>query len=288
MDSKNDSSLDLYLREIARTPLLTVAEENQLAARIHRGEADARAHMIRANLRLVVKIARDYSGYGVPINDLISEGNLGLMIAVDRFDPEKGGKFSTYGAWWIKHSIKRALANQSKTIRLPIHTADKIARMRRIESMLTEALGREPTDEELAEELGLSRQKIALLKQSSQRPSSLDAPVAGDEGKVHGEIVADEAAADPGEVLASKDLHAQLDDMLAVLNERERTIIDRRFGLRGLKPMLLEDVGREFGVSRERIRQLQNVALKKMKRVLAEKDRPAPSSFPAGGHAIRF
>jgi RNA polymerase primary sigma factor len=288
MDSKNDSSLDLYLREIARTPLLTGAEENQLAARIHRGEADARAHMIRANLRLVVKIARDYSGYGVPINDLISEGNLGLMIAVDRFDPDKGGKFSTYGAWWIKHSIKRALANQSKTIRLPIHTADKIARMRRIESMLTEALGREPTDDELAEELGLSRQKIALLKQSSQRPRSLDAPVTGEEGKVHGEIVADEAAADPGEALVSKDLHAQLDDMLAALDERERTIIDRRFGLRGLKPMLLEDVGREFGVSRERIRQLQNVALQKMKRVLAEKEKPAPSSFAAEGHAIPF
>jgi RNA polymerase primary sigma factor len=288
MHSKNDSSLDLYLREIARTPLLTVAEENQLAARIHRGEMDARAQMIRANLRLVVKIARDYSGYGVPINDLISEGNLGLMIAVDRFDPDKGGKFSTYGAWWIKHSIKRALANQSKTIRLPIHTADKIARMRRIESMLTEALGREPTDEELAEELGLTRQKIALLKQTSQRPTSLDAPVTGEEGKVHGEIVADEAAADPSEVLVSKDLHAQLDDMLAVLDERERNIINRRFGLRGLKPMLLEDVGREFGVSRERIRQLQNVALNKMKRVLAEKDKPAPSSFAAEGHAIHF
>jgi RNA polymerase primary sigma factor len=288
MDSKNDSSLDLYLREIARTPLLTGAEENQLAARIHRGETDARAQMIRANLRLVVKIARDYSGYGVPINDLISEGNLGLMTAVDRFDPDKGGKFSTYGAWWIKHSIKRALGNQSKTIRLPIHTADKIARMRRIESMLTEALGREPTDDELAEELGLSRQKIALLKQSSQRPRSLDAPVTGEEGKVHGEIVADEAAADPGEALVSKDLHAQLDDMLAALDERERTIIDRRFGLRGLKPMLLEDVGREFGVSRERIRQLQNVALQKMKRVLAEKDKPAASSLAAEGHAIPF
>lgn len=288
MDSKKDSSLDLYFREIARTPLLTVAEENQLAARIHRGDADARAQMIRANLRLVVKIARDYSGYGVPIDDLISEGNLGLMLAVDRFDPEKGGKFSTYGAWWIKHAVRRALANQSKTIRLPVHMADKIARMRRIESMLTEALGREPTDDELAGELGLSRQKIVLLKQSSQRPSSLDAPVAGDDGRVHGDIVADEAAADPGEVLASKDLHAQLDDMLAVLNERERTIIDRRFGLRGLKPMLLEDVGREFGVSRERIRQLQNVALKKMKRVLAEKDKPVPSCFAPKGRAIPF
>lgn len=282
MDTKNDSSLDLYLREIARTPLLTVAEENQLAARIRRGDQEARAHMIRANLRLVVKIARDYSGYGVPLNDLISEGNLGLMHAVDRFDPEKGGKFSTYGAWWIKQSVKRALANQSKTIRLPIHMVDKIARMRRIETLLAEALGRQPTDGELAEELGLPRRKIALLKQSSQRQTSLDAPLDGDEGTVRGDIVADETAADPGEALANKDLHSNLDDMLAVLNERERTIIDRRFGLKGLKPMLLEDVGREFGVSRERIRQLQNAALAKMRRVLTKKDRPTPSSLARG------
>ena len=143
---ESDSSLRVYLREISKTDLLTPQEEVQLAARIKKGDKKARAHMIKANLRLVVKIAQDYSGYGLPLADLISEGNIGLMKAVERFDPAKGGKLSTYGSWWIKQSIKRALANQSKTIRLPVHMVDKIAKMRRISSLMTESLGREPTD----------------------------------------------------------------------------------------------------------------------------------------------
>jgi RNA polymerase primary sigma factor len=273
MARDSDNSLDLYLREISRTPLLTVAEECDLAERIKMGDEKARSHLIRANLRLVVKIARDYSGYGVSLNDLISEGNIGLMQAVERFDPEKGGKFSTYGAWWIKQSVKRALANQSKTIRLPVHMVDKIARMRRIASMLAEALGREPTDEEIAAELGLPRQKIAMLKQSAQRQTSLDAPVIEGDIKLQGDIVSDEATPDPLEALTDKNLREQIGDLLDVLNERERKIIDDRFGLSGLKPMLLEDVGREFGVSRERIRQLQNVALAKMRKALMKKDK---------------
>jgi RNA polymerase primary sigma factor len=275
MARDSDNSLDLYLREISRTPLLTIAEECDLAERIKMGDEEARSHLIRANLRLVVKIARDYSGYGVSLNDLISEGNIGLMQAVERFDPEKGGKFSTYGAWWIKQSVKRALANQSKTIRLPVHMVDKIARMRRIASMLAEALGREPSDDEIAAELGLPRQKIALLKQSAQRQSSLDAPVGEGEVKLQGDIITDESAPDPLEALTDKNLREQISDLLHVLNERERKIIDDRFGLNGLKPMLLEDVGREFGVSRERIRQLQNVALAKMRKALMKKDKPA-------------
>ena len=275
MARDSDNSLDLYLREISRTPLLTIAEECDLAERIKMGDEQARSHLIRANLRLVVKIARDYSGYGVSLNDLISEGNIGLMQAVERFDPEKGGKFSTYGAWWIKQSVKRALANQSKTIRLPVHMVDKIARMRRIASMLAEALGREPSDDEVAAELGLPRQKIAMLKQSAQRQTSLDAPVGEGEVKLQGDIVTDESAPDPLEALTDKNLREQISDLLHVLNERERKIIDDRFGLNGLKPMLLEDVGREFGVSRERIRQLQNVALAKMRKALMKKDKPA-------------
>ena len=273
MARDSDNSLDLYLREISRTPLLTVAEECDLAERIKMGDEKARSHLIRANLRLVVKIARDYSGYGVSLSDLISEGNIGLMQAVERFDPEKGGKFSTYGAWWIKQSVKRALANQSKTIRLPVHMVDKIARMRRIASMLAEALGREPSDEEIAAELGLPRQKIAMLKQSAQRQTSLDAPVGEGDVKLQGDIVSDESAPDPLEALTDKNLREQIGDLLDVLNERERKIIDDRFGLNGLKPMLLEDVGREFGVSRERIRQLQNVALAKMRKALMKKDK---------------
>ena len=264
----SDRSMKFYLREISRTPLLTIEEETELAERIQRGDLEARDHMIRANLRLVVKIAGDYSGYGVSMSDLVSEGNIGLMKAVERFDPEKGGKLSTYAAWWIKQSIKRSLANQSKTIRLPVHMVDKIARMRRIASMLTEALGREPSDEELATELGLPRQKVAMLKQAALRPTSLDAPVNEGEATEYGDIIGDEAASNPLDRLADQDLQDQLGDLLAILDERERRIIDGRFGLNGLKPMLLEDVGREFGVSRERIRQIQNSALTQMRRAL--------------------
>jgi RNA polymerase primary sigma factor len=278
----SDSSLKLYLREISKTPLLTIEEETALAERIKMGDKEARSHMIRANLRLVVKIAHDYSGYGLSLSDLISEGNIGLMNAVERFDPEKGGKLSTYGAWWIKQSIKRALANQSKTIRLPIHMVDKIARMRRIASILAEALGREPTDDELAAELGLPRQKIAMLKQAAQRPTSLDAPVNEGEATEYGDIISDESASDPLELLTDKNLHDQIDGLLSILNERERRIIDERFGLNGLKPMLLEDVGREFGVSRERIRQLQNSALAKMRAALLKKEKPALKSYRRG------
>ena len=197
MAYESDSSLKLYLREISKTPLLTVEEENALAERIKMGDEEARTHMIQANLRLVVKIAHDYSGYGLSLSDLVSEGNIGLMNAVERFDPEKGGKLSTYGAWWIKQSIKRALANQSKTIRLPIHMVDKIARMRRISSILAESLGREPSDDELAAELGLPRQKIAMLKQAAQRPASLDAPINEGEATDHLKALAMDASKIP-------------------------------------------------------------------------------------------
>jgi RNA polymerase primary sigma factor len=276
--------MKFYLREISRTPLLTIEEETGLAERIKCGDREARDHMIRANLRLVVKIAGDYSGYGVSMSDLVSEGNIGLMKAVERFDPEKGGKLSTYAAWWIKQSIKRSLANQSKTIRLPVHMVDKIARMRRIASMLTEALGREPTDDELATELGLPRQKVAMLKQAALRPTSLEAPVNEGEATQYGDIIGDEAASNPLDRLEDKDLREQLGDLLGILDERERRIIDGRFGLNGLKPMLLEDVGREFGVSRERIRQIQNSALTKMRRALMKKDKPTPAPM---AHSLR-
>ena len=282
MSYDSDSSLKVYLREISRTPLLTPEEEVKLARRIKRGDKEARTHMIKANLRLVVKIAQDYSGYGLPISDLISEGNIGLMKAVERFDPKKGGKLSTYAAWWIKQSIKRALANQSKTIRLPVHMVDKIAKMRRISTLLAEALGREPTDEELAEEVGLPRRKLAMLKQASQRPTSLDAPINEGEATEYGEIIGDDRAEDPLESLSEKNLHGELSGLLDVLDKRERRIIDERFGLTGKTPMTLEEVGREFGVTRERIRQLQNVALTKMRKALRRKDKPLPKPVSDG------
>ncbi len=272
----SDSSLRVYLREISRTDLLTREEEVALAARIKKGDKKARAHMIKANLRLVVKIAQDYSGYGLPLADLISEGNIGLMKAVERFDPEKGGKLSTYAAWWIKQSIKRALANQSKTIRLPVHMVDKIAKMRRITMILAEAMGREPTEYELADEIGIPRRKLALLKRASQRPTSLDAPVNEGEKTDYSEIIGDEKALNPLDALSEKNLHHQLDDLLGVLDDREHRIIDARFGLNGKRPMTLEEVGREFGVTRERIRQLQNVALDKMRKALRKKEKPIP------------
>ncbi len=274
--SNSDNSLRLYMKEIVKTDLLTAEEEVKLADRIKAGDESARTHMIKANLRLVVKIAQDYSNYGLPLSDLISEGNIGLMKAVERFDPEKGGKLSTYAAWWIKQSIKRALANQSKTIRLPVHMVDKVAKMRRIASMLAEDIGREPTDDELVEELGIPRSKLTLLKQVSQRPTSLNAPVNEGESTDLAEIIGDEKAINPLEALTDKNMHGELGSLLEMLDEREHRIIGARFGLDGKTPMTLEEVGQEFGVTRERIRQLQNVALQKMHKALSKKERPNP------------
>lgn len=281
MAYESEGSLKLYLREISKTPLLTAEEELSLSERIKAGDPEARLHMIRANLRLVVKIAQDYSNYGMPVTDLISEGNIGLMKAVERFDPDKGGKLSTYAAWWIKQSIKRALANQSKTIRLPVHMVDKIAKMRRIATMLTEVMGREPTDEELSDEIGVPRRKLAMLRQASHRPTSLDSPINEGETTEYGEVISDERAVNPLDMLSDKNLHAELAGLLAVLDERERRIIDERFGLNGRKALTLEEVGHQFGVTRERIRQLQNTALSKMRRTLSKKEKPFPKRLLA-------
>src|SRR6266481_550046 len=175
-DNESENGIKIYLREIGQISLLTPAEEIRLAKLIKKGDKNARAQMIKANLRLVVKIAHDYSNLGLPLLDLISEGNIGLMKAVERFDPAKGGKLSTYGSWWIKQSMKRALANQSKTIRLPVHMVDKISKMNRAARRLQELLGREPTDEELAEELHIKPARVAMMRMAGTRPASLDAP----------------------------------------------------------------------------------------------------------------
>jgi len=264
------------MNEIAKTDLLTIEEELELAERIKDGDEKAREHMIRANLRLVVKIARDYSNYGLPLADLISEGNIGLMKAVEKYEPAKGGKLSTYAAWWIKQSIKRALSNQSKTVRLPVHMVDKIARLRKISASLTEELGREPNDEELAEILGIPRKKLALLKQAAQRPTSLDAPVSMESTGTVSETIGDSSAIDPHEALASKEIHGELSGLRKLLDKRESKIIDARFGLTGKRPMTLEEISRDFGVTRERIRQLQNKALEKMRFALGKKENPLP------------
>ena len=261
------STIKQYLAEIGKVPLLTPAEEIVLAKRIKRGDREARNHMIQANLRLVVKIAHDYKDFGLPLLDLISEGNIGLIKAVERFDPAKGGKLSTYAAWWIKQSIKRALANQSKTIRLPVHLVDKISKMRKVATLLTEEFGREPTEEEIAIEMQIPVNKIAHMKSVSVRPASLDAPINDEEGgSPFGEIVGDENATSPYETLREKNIQGDLRELLDSLDEREARIIKLRFGIDGSNEMTLEEVGKLFNVTRERVRQLQNLAISKMRK----------------------
>ncbi len=271
---ESENGIKIYLREIGQIPLLTPKDEIRLAARIKKGDRQARAQMIKANLRLVVKIAHDYSNFGLPLLDLISEGNIGLMKAVERFDPKKGGKLSTYAAWWIKQSIKRALANQAKTIRLPVHLVDKISKMKRAGHKLSEQLGREPTDQELADLLGIPRAKVAQLRNISVRPASLDAPIGDDDATEFSEIVGDDAALTPFELLRDKTLRQEVSDILEELEPREAEILTLRFGLDGNKPKTLEDVGKKFKVTRERVRQIQNIALTKLRRVMEKQDRP--------------
>jgi RNA polymerase primary sigma factor len=263
-----DTAIKLYLREIGQVKLLTPQEEIELAARIKKGDKKAREQMIKANLRLVVKIARDYEGIGLPLLDLISEGNIGLMKAVERFDPAKGGKLSTYGSWWIKQSIKRALANQSKTIRLPVHLVDKISKMRRTAMRLQEELGREPTDDELGEELGITASRVSQMRMAAIRPASLDAPIGDEDSNNFAEVVQDESADTPYEQLEEKTVTRMLQEMVKTLDPREATILRARFGLDGGPQKTLEEVGQKFGVTRERVRQIQNIALKKLRKMI--------------------
>jgi RNA polymerase primary sigma factor len=263
-----DTAIKLYLREIGQVKLLTPQEEIQLAARIKKGDKKAREQMIKANLRLVVKIARDYDGIGLPLLDLISEGNIGLMKAVERFDPKKGGKLSTYGSWWIKQSIKRALANQSKTIRLPVHLVDKISKMRRITMRLQEELGREPSDEELADELDVTALRVRQMRLAAIRPASLDAPIGDDDSNNFSDVVEDENATTPYEDLEDKTVTGMLQEMVKHLDAREATILRYRFGLDGGTEKTLEEVGEKFGVTRERVRQIQNLALRKLRKMI--------------------
>ena len=247
-------------------------QEIELAAKIKSGDVNARERMINSNLRLVVTIARDYVNLGLPLLDLISEGNIGLTKAVERFDPAKGAKLSTYAMWWIKQSIKRALANQGKMIRLPVHLVEKIARVRRVSLQMSDELGREPTDDELGEEIGIAGDKVARLRSVGIRPASLDAPLEDDDSTEFGAIVGDEETQTPFELLRDKNLRGEVDGLIAVLDSREKKIISQRFGLNGGKPKTLEHVGKNLGVTRERIRQLQNIALAKLRRAVSKQE----------------
>ena len=270
-----NSSLRLYLREAVETPLLTPAQEVELAHRVQAGDAAAREHMIKANLRLVVKIAREYEDYGLPLLDLVNEGNIGLMRAVERFDPTKGAKLSTYAAWWIKQSIKRALSNQVKAIRLPIHLVQQIAQLRRAETAFEARHGRPPRDAELAVVLNVSEDDILHWRESATvGTTSLEAPLGNDPdaGRV-ADLVPDDNALMPWSSVSEETNAELIRELVGTLNPREQKILKERFALEGGEPRTLEEIGVDFGLTRERIRQLEAAALRKLRDRIESRER---------------
>ena len=281
--------LPSYFHEIGKIPLLTAEEEVELSLRVQAGCEVARNKMITANLRLVARIAGEYSHLGLPLGDLISEGNLGLIKAVERFRPHKGSKFSSYASWWIRQSMHRAMGEQTHAIRLSPVVMSKLSKLRRVAHGMADALGREPTDEELAEELGLEASSVQNLKNVSARPASMDAAVSEDGGMTLGSLLIDESAEDPLTALSGKDLGIEARELLDSLKARDRAVVVRRFGLEGHRMMTLEEIGNELGCTRERVRQIQDEALKRMRRafgrrqslqfmqVVKESPRPVPA-----------
>lgn len=258
--------LPSYFHEIGKIPLLTSEEEVELSRRVQEGCEDSRNRMIAANLRLVAKIAGEYGSVGVPLADLISEGNLGLIKAVEKFRAFKGTKFSSYASWWIRQAIHRALGEQTHSIRLSSLAMSKLARLRRVSHAMAGTLGRDPTDDELADELGLNASAVHHLRSVGARPASMDALVSQDGSATLGSLLVDEAAENPLEALSGKDLAAEAGELLDILKAREREVVVRRYGLEGHAVMTLEEIGGEFGCTRERVRQLQEDALKRMRR----------------------
>jgi RNA polymerase primary sigma factor len=262
------ANLAVYLGEISRIPLLTREQEVELARRIRAGEATAKQRLIEANLRLVVQIARRYINRGLPLPDLIEEGNIGLLRAVEKYEPERGTRFSTYATWWIRQAVSRALANQARTIRLPVHVEMLLGRYKREHRRLTQTLGRTPTAGELAQALGASEEQVEELEELGLKPVSLDAPLGSDARRV-GDVLVDEAA-DPAAALTR--LFHERADLVAVLDDlapNERTVLRRRFGLDGDEPETLEAIGRRLDYSRERVRQIETAGLRKLRALLA-------------------
>lgn len=254
-----------YLKEIGSIPLLTQEQEQELAKRKAEGDTLAGQKLVEANLRLVVSIAKRYTGRGMSFLDLVQEGNIGLMKAVEKFDYAKGYRLSTYATWWVKQSVTRALADQSRTIRLPVHMVEAVNRVRRAQRALTVRLGREPSNEEIGKEVGMSEKRVTELMQSSGDTVSLETPVGDEDGSNLGDFVADDANASTEEKAESVFLREEIDQMLQGLNPREREVIVLRFGLETGHPMTLEEVGKRFKVTRERIRQIETAALRKLR-----------------------
>lgn len=274
MLSDNDT-MKLYMQNIGQYPLVTPNEEVELAARIKQGDKDARAKLIRSNLRLVVKIAHDFKGLGLPLLDLISEGNIGLMRAVEKFDPSKGAKLSSYAAWWIKQSMRRALANQARTIRIPVQSASKISKIQAARTKLTEKLGRDPTDKEIAKEVNLTERTVTGLRLGKTTTISLHDPIQHGEDGEFRDIIPDEKTTSPDEIVQDEETLRHMVRLIDRLDERERTILNLRFGLNGERPRTLEEVSQTIGRTRERVRQIQNQALEKL-RLLLEEDGVEP------------
>lgn len=269
-DDITDDSVRMYLREIGKIPLLSIEEENELAKKAMEGNQRAKDKMAEANMRLVVSIAKRYSGRGLELLDLIQEGNTGLLRAVDKFDPSKGFKFSTYATWWIRQAITRAIADQARTIRIPVHMVETINKLMRTQRRLTQELNREPTNKELAKEMDMDVEKIEYIQKIKQDITSLDAGVGrdGEEGEEStlGDFIEDEDTASPEESATVQLLKEQVREILSTLSDRERKILEMRFGLNGAKSHTLEEVGLEFAVTRERIRQIEAKALMKLKK----------------------
>ena len=264
MPAQHDT-MKAYMQDVGHIPLVTRQEEVELAGRIAAGDEDARTLLIRSNLRLVVKIAHDFKGLGLPLVDLISEGNIGLMRAVEKFDPDKGAKFSSYAAWWIKQSMRRALANQSRTIRIPVQSAGKINKIKRVRSTLVGRLGREPSDSEIASQLDFSERTVSALRRSDVTSFSLNESIKSGEDGEFEDIIADEDTTTPDEEILQVESFEHLQDLVEGLDERERLVIQKRFGLDGERPKTLQELSKDVGRTRERIRQIQYQALSKLK-----------------------
>jgi RNA polymerase primary sigma factor len=257
-------SLQLFLKDIGKVRLLTAQEEVDLAKRIERGDLDAKQKMVESNLRLVVSIAKNYRNQGLPFLDLIQEGTLGLVRAAEKFDYRKGFKFSTYATWWIRQAIARALADKARTIRIPVHVVEKLNKIGRAERKLVTELGREPTAEEISEATGIDPEEVDSIKRSAQAPVSLEKPVGDEEESEFGQFIADERAESPYERAAEILTKEALREALENLSYRERRVLELRYGLGGEHPRTLDEVGRTFNVTRERIRQIENQSLKKL------------------------